>query len=173
MAIRSRTGLIKRYDLPMVYRKFEKDTNIDDPWDNGDSIVTVFEKRVAEECTIQTPSKNNTTPEMQGLDTSTMLVVYTNTFVPAPIEGSDDLPAAFYISPWFTTDSSYPSSRNGWYKVVSVQEKQNRVVSHYKVILEKDDAVKDDEYPDTTAFDAEVLTRDDFLSGAWEATWTQ
>jgi len=166
--------LIKRYDLPMVYRTFEKDDQSDDPWDNGDSVVKKFTKVVAKECTVQSPSRNNITPEMQGINLTNVFVVYTNTYVPVPVDGSDNLPAAIYLSDaWFSYDPSFPAKCGGWYKVLSVQQKLNRVINHYKVVIVKDDNVKPDEYPDTTTFDEEVKTREQFLSGEWEATWLQ
>lgn len=172
MGRRLKTGLIKRYDLPMVYRKFEKDINNDDPWDNGESIVLSFNKVIAENCTVQTPSKNNIGVELQGLDPTNMFVVYTESFVPAIADGESELPPAIYLSSsWLTTDPNYPSTSGGWYKVKSVQQKLNRVINHYKLIIVKDDNVNADEYPDTSAFDTEVTTREEFLSGTWEATW--
>lgn len=171
MAIRGRK-LIKRYDVPMVYRKFIKDTNNDDPWDNGESIILQLEKKVAKECTIQSPSKNNTTPEVEGLDPTTVYVIYTDTYVPQPSNGENDIPAAFYISnTWLSTDQNYPALSGGWYKVKSVQQKLNRSINHYKVIVVRDDNITNGEYPDTTAFDTEVTTREEFLSGTWEQTW--
>ena len=67
MAIRGRR-LIQRYDLPLVYRNFEKDDQSDDPWDNGEAVVKKFTKVISKECTVQSPSRNNLAPEMQGID---------------------------------------------------------------------------------------------------------
>lgn len=170
MAIRSRTGLIKRYKVPMVYRRYDDSFNTG-PFDNEGGVIN-FEKRVAEECTIQSPSRNNTTPEMQGLDPTTTYVIYTNSYVPQSSDGENDQPCGFYIpNAWLTVDPSYPANSGGWYKVVSVQQKLNRVINHYKVVVVRDDNITNGEYPDTAAFDAEVTTRDEFLSGTWEATW--
>lgn len=171
MGIRG-SSRIKRYSVPMVYRKYDDSANTG-PWDNEGGVIAL-DKRIAKQCTIQSPSKNNTTPELQGLDPTTTYVIYSETFIPQPSDGEDDLPAAFYIpDSWLTTDPSYPSNSGGWYKVKSVQQKLNRVINHYKAVVVRDDNVEPDEYPDTTAFDAEVLSRDDFLSGAWEDTWLQ
>ncbi|UUW39706.1 hypothetical protein VP14_019 [Vibrio phage VPMCC14] len=171
MALRGR-NLIKRYDVPMVYRKFIKDVNNNDPWDNGESIILQFEKKIAKDCTIQSLSKNNTTPEVEGLDPTTVYVIYTDTYVPQPSNGENDIPSAFYVSnSWLSTDPDYPALSGGWYKVKSVQQKLNRVINHYKVVVVRDDNVNVDEYPDTSAFDAVVTTRDEFLSGTWGSVW--
>ena len=173
MAIRGRR-LIQRYDLPLVYRNFEKDDQSDDPWDNGEAVVKKFTKVISKECTVQSPSRNNLAPEMQGIDLTNVFVVYTNTYIPEPTDGSDNLPAAFYLSnAWFSYDPNFPAQCGGWYKVLSVQQKLNRVINHYKVVIVKDNNISTGDYPDTTSFDDQIKTREQFLSESWEDLWLQ
>ena len=154
----------------MVYRKYDNSSS-SSPWDNEDVSISLH-NIVAKNCTIQSPSKNNTTPEVEGLDPTTVYVIYTDTYVPQPSNGENDIPAAFYISDsWLTTDPNYPALSGGWYKVKSVQQKLNRVINHYKVVVVRDDNVEPDEYPDTSDIDLIITSRNIFLSGVWEDIW--
>lgn len=171
MTIRART-LIKRYNLPLVYRQWVTDDLIDDPWGDGGSTTLQFTKLIAEMCTVQSLMEEDYKVLPAGTDLTTTRKIYTNSFIPSPIEGSDNLPAAVYLpNEFFQLNTTFQPKLGGWYKVVAVKSHLNGVVQHFEVVVTRDDQPKPTEYPDTAPIDAEILDRDTFLNGVWETTW--
>jgi hypothetical protein len=172
MAIRGRR-LIPRYNLPLCYRDTQTVAGSDSPFDNDpDTTETIFTKKVAEMCIIQEPTKEDLQLLDSGISSEKVKRIYTNTFVPSIPEGSDRLPALFYISnAYFTIDASYPAEIGGWFKVVVSQPYLNNVINHYEILAVRIDE-EDEDVPDTTDFDTLVTTRGQFMdSTLWEDTW--
>lgn len=173
MAIRGST-LIKRYSVPLVYRDTQQAVGSDSPFDNDPTTTeVVFTKVVAKDCTIQAPKKDDLTQMDSGYAEEKVKRIFTNTFVPSLVEGSDMLPALFYIpDTYFTLNPAYPARVGGWYKVLTVRPRLNNTIEHYEVLVVRADDLPDNEVPDVTSFDSIVTTRQEFIdSSLWETTW--
>jgi hypothetical protein len=166
-------GLIPRYNIPLVYRNEQNVEDSDNPFDNDSTNkIYTFKKVIAEMCTIQEARQKDLLLLPDGVSAEKVKRILTNTYIPSIPEGSNRLPAAFYIpDAYFTLDEDYPAEIGGWYNVVTARPRLNGVINHYDCLVVRI-IPEQDQYPPVVTFDDTVKIRSDFFNtNLWRAIW--
>ena len=175
--IRKKTTLIPRYDYPMTTRNVNVSTaTADDPFANETTSYT-FVRGAALACSIQnaTPWDINTLPE--GIKTSQVFKIFSNTPLYMSIEGTDRMSDSIFLPDSFFEINGLPAPTGigGWYNVVNSSYRGVGVVTHCEAIIAKDDNLLNtdglSQFPDTTLLETNTDTKTKLLSGDWITDW--
>ena len=176
MGLLKRGRLIKRFDLPAVYRKV---VMVSDPDDYFDNVVESYEQIqfYTTGCTIQPVKDWEFNQVLQGLSTDQCYTIVTESPLTTPVDGSNTLGCSIYIpARFFMFDApvGFPvfEKQGGWYRVVKPKNSFNGVQSNCQAYLVKDTVPQDDsgkfKYPDMTVVETFIQTREQLLSGVWK-----
>lgn len=176
MARLRRGRLIKRFDLPAVYRKLVMDTDPDNHFDN---IVESYEQIQfhVTGCTIQPVKDWVYDNVLQGISVDQIYTIVTESPLTTPVDGSDAVGCSIYIpSKFFTFDApaGFPlfEEQGGWYRVIKPKNSFNGVQSSCQAYLVKDTVPLDDKgrtkYPDMTTVEPHMKTRKELLTNTWK-----
>ena len=175
---RKKSTLIPRYDYPMTTRNVNVSTaTADDPFANETTSYT-FVRGAALACSIQnaTPWDINTLPE--GIKTSQVFKIFSNTPLYMSIEGTDRMSDSIFLPDSYFTlnDNTAPTSVGGWYNVVKSSFRNVGVVVHCEAIIAKDDNLLNtdglSQFPDTSTLEPLVDTKSKLQdSTGWLPTW--
>ena len=169
-----KSGLIKRYSYPLCKRSLIVNTPTpDNPFGNT-TTEFLFERGVAEVCTIQSPNYTTIKTMPEGIDLSQTYTIYTNTNLVPAIENSNILADAIYLPACYFGDS-LPEQYGGWFTVMQVKPRASDVINHTEAVITRDKYILNEDgisqYPDTTNLIASIPDRASLQSGAWASGW--
>ena len=179
MGLLKRGRLIKRYDLPAVYREIVTTIDPDNYIDNKVESY-IFTKFIITGCTLQ-PLKDWQYQQVLGGSTSDQAYsVVTDSPLTAPTDGSPDIGCSVYIpNTFFSYDvpAGFPvfDNQGGWYRVIQPKNSFNGTQNNCVAYLVKDSTPLDNQgkekYPDMTDVESGTKTRSALLGGAWKTDY--
>ena len=167
-------SLIKRFSMPMVRRTLDiAAATPDNPFANTTEEF-IFDREVAEFCTIQSLSAIEIAALPQGQSTGSEFTIFTNTMLFGSIEDTDRISDAIYVpSSFFSPEPA--NGMGGWFNVVQVKYRLNGVINYSQATIVRDFNPLNvnglPKYPDTTLLEPQIDTKEKLLSGDWEASW--
>lgn len=181
MGLLKRGRLIKRFDLPAVYRKNVMSVDPENYFDNEVASYEQTQFHVTG-CTLQPVKDWVFNQVLQGLSTDQCYTIITETPLTTPVDGSDAIGCSVYIPArffMFDAPAGFPvfEKQGGWYRVIKPKNSFNGIQSNCQAYLVKDTVLTDDDgrdkYPDMVAVESVMTSRVELLSGAWKQFYPQ
>lgn len=178
MTRKRKSSLIPRYSFPYTTRSVVREERSEDnPFSNKTESYS-FVRGAVEACTIQSLNswQMNNLPE--GIKTSQVFKLFTNTNIFTAIEGTARLSDSIYLPDVYFTlnDSTAPTGIGGWFNVVQVSYYNSGIINHIEAIIAKDDYEdnKDglSQFPGVVTLNSNITERSVLLDSTnWLTGW--